>query len=182
MFLHSLPELIDNLCAAVVVVVTVIHVLLYAVVIVAEAQALLFPKGTRHHFLLYKEFLEKPVTDAQRQVAADEVHEYYTRPGIVSHLRLRREECIHNGVDDRAQILIGCFWVTLEQFLGLQQVVFPIFFKKAWRQVLDQVLVLFFPVLCVTALPCKTTKWQKVWGNTNRRMWGTWRNQDRLET
>ncbi len=57
MFLHSLPELIDNLCAAVVVVVTVIHVLLYAVVIVAEAQALLFPKGTRYHFLLYKEFL-----------------------------------------------------------------------------------------------------------------------------
>ncbi len=74
MFLHSLPELMDNLCEA--VVVTVIHVLLYAVVIVVEAQAWLFPKGTRYHFLLYKEFLEEPVTDAQRQVAADEVHEH----------------------------------------------------------------------------------------------------------
>lgn len=64
----------DNLCEA--VVVTVIHVLLYAVVIVVEAQAWLFPKGTRYHFLLYKEFLEEPVTDSQRQVAADEVHEH----------------------------------------------------------------------------------------------------------
>lgn len=55
--------------------VTVIHVLLYAVVIVEEAQALLFPKDTRYHFLLNKEFLEEPVTDAKREVAADEVHE-----------------------------------------------------------------------------------------------------------
>lgn len=75
MFLHSLPELINNVCEA-VIVVTVIHVLLYAVVIVVEAQALLFPKAARHYLLLYKQFLEEPVADAQREVAADEVHEH----------------------------------------------------------------------------------------------------------
>lgn len=70
---YVLPELANNLCEA-VVVVTFIHIIDAGVVIV-EAQLLLFPQGTWHHLLLHKQFLEEHVTEAQRQVAADEVHE-----------------------------------------------------------------------------------------------------------
>lgn len=62
------------------------------VVVVDAVQLVLFPECTWHHFLLQKDFLQEFVTDAQGEVAVDEVHEADTRPGIVAYPRLRREQ------------------------------------------------------------------------------------------
>lgn len=97
------------------------------VVVLDEVQIILFPERTRYHLLLQKEFLQELVTDALREVAVDEVHEADSRPSVVAYLRLRREQGLDDGVNDRAQVLTGCFGMLLKEVLGLQDVVFAIF-------------------------------------------------------
>lgn len=98
------------------------------VVVVDAVQLVLFPECTWHHFLLKKDFLQEFVTDAQGEVAVDEVHEADTRSGIVTYPRLRREQWLHDGVYDWAQVLGGWFGKILEEVLGLRDVVFSILF------------------------------------------------------
>lgn len=77
------------------------------VVVFDDVQLILFPECTRDHLFLQKEFLQEFVTEAQGKVIVDEVHEADARPGIVAYLRLWREQCLHDGVNDRAQVLTG---------------------------------------------------------------------------
>lgn len=72
------------------------------VVVLVEAQLVLFSECTWDQLLLQKEFLQELVAEVQGQVAVDEVHEADARPGVVAYLRLRREQCLHDGVNDRA--------------------------------------------------------------------------------
>lgn len=81
----------------------------------------------------------------------DEVHEANAGPDKVASLRLGRDERLLDGVDDGAQVPQGRLGVALEQLLGLVNVVLTVLLQQARRDVLDQVLILLFPVLCVTA-------------------------------
>lgn len=133
--------------------------LVVVVVVVVEAEvqveARLPPQSQRHQLLLHEQFLEEAVADAEGAVAVDEVHEADAGPRKVTRLRLRRQQRLHNGVDDGAEVGVGLAGVALEQLLGLGHVVLAVVLEQRRRQTLQQLFVLLLPVDVVTGLTCR---------------------------
>lgn len=115
----------------------------------------LLPQSARDHVLLQKLFLQKVVAHAVRKVGVEEVHEAQARACKVTRLRLRCQQRLHDGVNNRLEVGGGVFGEGLEQILGLGHVLLTVVLKQRRGQILQQMLVLFLPVGEVSGLSCR---------------------------
>lgn len=84
----------------------------------------------------------------------NEVHEANSRTCEVAWLRPRRQQRLHDGMDDGAEVRVGLSGEAVEQLLRLCHVVLAVVLQQSHGEALQELLVLLLPVRVVAGLTC----------------------------